>query len=413
MESLRSVIAAMMPGQFLASLDIKDAYLHVPIFPPHQRFLHFALQNFHYQFTAIPFGLTSAPAFLPKSWRRPQQCSGNTGISITPYLDDLLIKAPSLAEAQQSLQSSMATLQDLGWCINLTKSSLIPNQSMVFLRMQFDTQTQRVSLPYTKALHLQSLVRSLLSKPRHTVGFCMRVLGVMVSTIEAVPFAQYHLRELQWNILSAWKQKSLHQEIRLTHQARVSWWLRSDRLLTGKPLGENSWRLLTTDASLSGWGAVLENHPAQGQWSPEERTLLINILEIRAIRLGLFTWQHELKGQAVKVQTDNSTAVAYINHQGGTRSRMALNEVRRIFQWAENNQTHLSAIYIPGLQNWEADFLSRQVLDPGEWSLKDDIFHEITLKWGIPEVDLMATRQNRKVPNSPGTGILWRWRPTL
>uniref|UniRef100_A0A803JSY7 ribonuclease H n=1 Tax=Xenopus tropicalis TaxID=8364 RepID=A0A803JSY7_XENTR len=166
----------------------------------------------------------------------------NKGISITPYPDDLLIKASSPVEAQRSLQSSMTTLQDLGWCINLAKSSLVPSQSMVFLGMQFDSQAQRVSLPHSKALHLQSLVRSLLSKPLHTVRFYMRVLGVMVSTIEAVPFAQCYLRELQRNILSAWKQKSLHMEISLTHQARVSlsWWLQVDHLVAGKPLGEPS-----------------------------------------------------------------------------------------------------------------------------------------------------------------------------
>ncbi|CAJ0964265.1 unnamed protein product [Ranitomeya imitator] len=66
MESLRSVIASLEKGEFLASVDIQDAYLHIPIFPPHQRFLWFAVNNLHFQFTALPFGLASAPRVFTK-----------------------------------------------------------------------------------------------------------------------------------------------------------------------------------------------------------------------------------------------------------------------------------------------------------------------------------------------------------
>ncbi|CAJ0931423.1 unnamed protein product [Ranitomeya imitator] len=66
MESLRSVISSMERGEFLASIDIKDAHLHIPIFPPHQRFLRFAVLEDHFQFTALPFGLATAPRVFTK-----------------------------------------------------------------------------------------------------------------------------------------------------------------------------------------------------------------------------------------------------------------------------------------------------------------------------------------------------------
>ncbi|XP_018409095.1 PREDICTED: pre-mRNA-processing factor 40 homolog A-like [Nanorana parkeri] len=44
------------------------------------------------------------------------------------------------------------------------------------------------------------------------------------------------------------------------------------------------------------------------------------VLELRAIRLSLLHWSARLLGLAVRVQSDDATAVAYINHQGGTRS---------------------------------------------------------------------------------------------
>lgn len=38
---------------FLASIDINDAYLHEPIFQPHQMFLWFAIEGHHFQFVAL------------------------------------------------------------------------------------------------------------------------------------------------------------------------------------------------------------------------------------------------------------------------------------------------------------------------------------------------------------------------
>ncbi|KAM4015348.1 uncharacterized protein ACNLHF_002004 [Anomaloglossus baeobatrachus] len=63
MESLRSVIASMSQGDFLASIDIKDAYLHVPIAPEHQRFLRFVIEDEHFQFVVV---LRPIQEFLPK-----------------------------------------------------------------------------------------------------------------------------------------------------------------------------------------------------------------------------------------------------------------------------------------------------------------------------------------------------------
>lgn len=60
MESALSAIASFPQWDFLASVDIKDAHLHVLIFPAHQFLLH-AVGPLHYQFVALAFGLSSTP----------------------------------------------------------------------------------------------------------------------------------------------------------------------------------------------------------------------------------------------------------------------------------------------------------------------------------------------------------------
>ncbi|CAJ0918950.1 unnamed protein product [Ranitomeya imitator] len=83
------------------------------------------------------------------------------------------------------------------------------------------------------------------------------------------------------------------------------------------------WQVVKTDASLLGWGAVFRLLTVQGRWSAQESSLPINVLEIRAIFLSLRLWERILRGLPIQIQADNATEVAYVNHQGVTRSSLA------------------------------------------------------------------------------------------
>ena len=78
--------------------------------------------------------------------------------------------------------------------------------------------------------------------------------------------------------------------------------------------------LVTTDTSLSGWGAVWRGRTAQGRWSAQEGTQHINVLELRAVQLALACFLPHLAGRHVLVRSDNMSTVSQVNHQGGTRS---------------------------------------------------------------------------------------------
>ncbi|CAJ0927689.1 unnamed protein product, partial [Ranitomeya imitator] len=79
------------------------------------------------------------------------------------------------------------------------------------------------------------------------------------------------------------------------------------------------WQVVTMDASLLGWGVVFRQLTVQEQ----DSSLPIIVLEIRAIFLSLRHWERILRGLPIRIQTDNATAVAYVNHQGGTRRSLA------------------------------------------------------------------------------------------
>ena len=57
----------------------------------------------------------------------------------------------------------------------------------------------------------------------------------------------------------------------------------------------------------------------------------------------------------------------------------------------------LTATYIPGSKNVEADAQSRSFYYNCEWSLNKQLFDEITEIWEVPDIDLFATKNNAKI----------------
>lgn len=97
------------------------------------------------------------------------------------------------------------------------------------------------------------------------------------------------------------------------------------------------------------------------------------------------------------LRLDNTTAVAYIRKQGGTRSWSLLREVEPIMNWAQKNLSNISAVYIPGVQNVQADYLSHVQVDNNEWSLHKEVFEWLLTLGVSPEVDLFASPCNYKL----------------
>lgn len=74
METLRSVNRGMEPGQLMM-----DAYLHVPIHVPHQKYLRFTFTN-----QQFPFGLSSAPQVFTKLMVVAAATLRLQGVSVNP-----------------------------------------------------------------------------------------------------------------------------------------------------------------------------------------------------------------------------------------------------------------------------------------------------------------------------------------
>ncbi len=155
---------------------------------------------------------------------------------------------------------------------------------------------------------------------------------------------------------------------------------------------------LATDASLTGWGAVMSGRSARGLWSGRHLIWHINCLEMLAVFRALKFFLPDLRGHHVLVRTDNTAVVSYINHQGGLRSRPLYKLAHQILLWSQDKFLSLRALYIPGYLNVGPDVLSRQGPRPGEWMLHPEVVKQIWRIFYQAEVDLFATQVNAQCP---------------
>lgn len=406
MESIYSIRNILPQETFMATLDLQDAYLHVPIRKDHQRFLRFAIQGpaatLHLQYTALPFGISSAPRIFSKIMAEALKGLRQEGIGIIPYLDDLLFFADSAAILENNLRKSMIYLQNLGWLINAEKSQMIPSQRVVYLGYVLDSRLSKIFLTKEKDVKMTQAITSLLRNHSTTIRHGMSVLGLMTSSIPAITWAQIHMRPLQNYILSQWdgRQASLEKSIPVpaTVKQTLYWWLNPLRVIEGRRWAQVNPVSITTDASALGWGAHMEGRFSQGKWTPKWAQASSNLRELKAVGEALKTFKPALQGKDVKIQSDNATTVAYLNRQGGTKSQKLMRLTQSILLWTEVNIRSISGIHLKGTDNTVADFLSRKTIKHTEWSLNQTTFTQITQKWGIPEVDLFASRANAKSP---------------
>ena len=131
---------------------------------------------------------------------------------------------------------------------------------------------------------------------------------------------------------------------------------------------------------LSHLGAYL----ASGVWTPEERGLHINHLELLAVFRALQTFHQHLLGSVVPIMSDNSTGVAYLRHSGGTHSESLSGLAGEVLRWCESLSISLRPMFIPGRHNSIADVLSRECVG-SEWTLHPEVCRALFQLWGFPQ----------------------------
>ena len=365
METVASVLLSVREGDFLASLDLKDAYFQIPIHGSSRKLLRFMSEGTVYQFKALCFGLSTAPQVFTRVFAAVSAWAHARGIRLLRYLDDWLVLSSSEKKAKESIRELLSLCRTLGIVINEKKSDLVPSQSAKYLGMAIDTGAGKVFPSLARVEKFLTVAERFCTMQSPPVQLWQVVLGHLASLERLVPHSRLRMRSLQWHLKSQWSPESDPPSlpVALPGEARrdLSWWMVRDHLLVGVRFGTPAPDLhLYSDASSSGWGAHLLDQNVSGVWSAQEKLLHINLLEMKALFLALQAFQEDVAGHHVTAMCDNSTVVAYINKQGGTVSRPLCLLTSRLLRWTESFDVHLEARYLPGESNVLADVLSRR-----------------------------------------------------
>ena len=82
----------MLPANsWTCSVDLQDAYWHVPVAPHFCQHLGFCVGQTQYSFKVVPFGLNIAPRVFTKLVNIIITTLRQQGVNVVAYLDDWLV----------------------------------------------------------------------------------------------------------------------------------------------------------------------------------------------------------------------------------------------------------------------------------------------------------------------------------
>jgi hypothetical protein len=406
METAETIRLQLRGGEWVTSLDLADAYHHIAIHPSFRKFLRFKVGQRLLQYRALPMGLTDSARVFTKVVQEIKAVLQRKGVKINQYLDDWLIHGETESITRQHTKQVVDLVAQLGFMLNNEKSNLEPTQRFLFLGYEYDLSQEVIRPPENRIQKIRSALGVFLRQKTVSARHWQVAIGTLVATEKLVPGGMLRLRAIQTDLADAWDQfngdpKELLQVPEASRGA-IEWWLTEQNLTVGVPLHQQRAELhVYTDASLIGWGAHMEEprKSVSGQWNEHELPLHINVKELLAVKYALQAWVQSVTDKVVLVASDNVTVVAYINKQGGTKSRSMLEATKGLYQWTEQHRVQIRSRHIPGRLNVIADGLSRAgQVQQTEWKLEPRVVRALWLHWDKPLIDLFATRENRQLP---------------
>ena len=260
MKTSRMVLRAVRRNDWMVSIDLKDAYLQIPIHPASRRFLRFTARGKTWQFRVLCFGLSTAPQVFTRMMAPVSGFLHQLGIRMLRYLDDWLILVSSQEEACWAREKVLSLCQELGIVVNLEKPTLTPSQTIVYLGIRIDSQTFWASATPSRIEKIFSIAEEFLSSKVQSAKFWRVLLGHLASLSLPVPNGQLRMRALQLALGRGWDFRDEDILVPWDPPSRddLRWWCTEGRLKEGISLALSSRdQMFWSDASNLGWGATV------------------------------------------------------------------------------------------------------------------------------------------------------------
>lgn len=367
-QTLDDAATIIRQNSFLAKVDLKSAYRSVRVHPS-----NWPACGLQWQFansssptylldTSLPFGSRLAPSIFHRLSQAVKRIMATFGFTkIIAYLDDFLIIEDSYEKCKRGLDTLMSTLRTLGFSIAWDKV-VCPTTCLTFLGVQIDSVEGYFLLPPEKLFEFHTLVKATLELSRISLKQLQRLAGKLNWAASVVRGGRLYLRR----ILDLMRPMQHHR-----HKAKLSsamrddlhWWDQFLLVFNGKALFRTcrSKLHIYTDSSNRGAGMVWGSDWAFVDWKSDWPSISkhhINVKETLIIGLAVRRWAPHWAHRSVVIHTDNIAARCALN-KGKSTSHVARAMVREIFWLSTIFNFDITAVHIPGVDNIEADAVSR------------------------------------------------------
>ena len=254
---------------YMATIDIKDAYLHIPVHGDSRRFMRYEWKGHIWELKALPFGLSQAPWVFTRMLKPLlQRWRIRLKISVIAWLDDIILGAMNRKHLKWALQEILNDLSKVGFTVNTKpgKSHLSPTRRIKWCGIIWDSKAMMCFVPTERRNNVMKAAAKLLRRARKGPILARElaiVTGKIQATAEAVlPQRAYSMALVRELGRLLRRTHSYESQLSLSEKAmeQLDWWKTNLPLWNGR-----SWAgelptavVLTTDASPLAWGAILE-----------------------------------------------------------------------------------------------------------------------------------------------------------
>ena len=232
MEGIHLLRDLLQEWDWMCRIDLKDTYFAVPITSHHQKYLRFSWKGQTFQFTCLPFRLSTAPRIFTQLLRPVVELLRSRGVRCIIYLDDILILAQRKDMLLHQTAATLELLESLGFLVNYKKSHLLPTQVMTFLGFIVDSTKKQLSLPPEKMKQIKEEANKLLRQEEVSARALACFIGKLTAAILAIYPAPLHYRGLQQLKHDALRRAGYDGTLPISQRARedLEWWVNN---LTG------------------------------------------------------------------------------------------------------------------------------------------------------------------------------------
>jgi hypothetical protein len=344
--TLDEITTAMVNCKIFSKLDLKHAYLQLPLTDESQKFTTISTTLGFYNFTKLPFGISAAPRIFQQFVDKIIQVP-----NVKAYQDDILIGGTSKEDHDGTLRKVFEILKTHNLSVNKEKSELgVP--SVHFLGFILSgkglhpdperlVQLQNIRSP-SDAKQLKSIIGTLQFYSRFASSFSSMAAPLFRLLSPRVPF--------KWTSVEESALRNVINGVSL-----ISYLVHYD---IKKPL------YLTTDASLNGLGAVLSHDPERRQiihcasrvLTDAEKKYANIEKEALGVVFGVKRFHQYLAGRHFIIQADHAPLRYIFDNNKPVNDRISA----RLQRWCLVLKSYdFSVFNIKGEEMFLPDFLSR------------------------------------------------------